>query len=59
MKKFLQTACGTALGVLIYTRWMSSAHAFDWGRAVVVGVVCGIAAAVWPDKKERGGTGRS
>lgn len=58
MKTFLQTACSTALGVLIYTRWIGSAHAFDWHRAIFVGVVCGLAAAVWPDKKERGDTGR-
>jgi hypothetical protein len=59
MKKFLQTAVGIALGTLIYTRWISSAHAFDWGRAIFVGVVCGIAAVVWPDKNNDADTGRS
>jgi hypothetical protein len=59
MKKFLQTACGTALGVLIYTRWIGSAHAFEWRRAIFVGIVCGIVAAVWPDKKGHRGTGGS
>jgi hypothetical protein len=51
MKKFLQTAIGVALG---------SAHTFDWGRAIFVGIVCGIGAALWPDKNknENGGTGR-
>ncbi|WP_413673237.1 hypothetical protein ACEN9H_31100 [Massilia cellulosiltytica] len=51
MKKFLPTAFGAALGTLIYARWLGSAHTFDWERAIFVGVVCGIAAAVWPDKR--------
>ena len=59
MKKFLPTAFGVALGTLIYTRWLSSAHAFDWGRAIFVGIVCGIVAAVWPDKNRNGDAGRS
>jgi hypothetical protein len=50
MKNFLQTACATALGVLIYTGWMSNGHAFDWGRAIFVGTVCGIVAALRPGK---------
>jgi hypothetical protein len=60
MKKFLPTAFGVALGTLIYTRWLDSAHVFDWGRAIFVGVVCGIGAAVWPDKRagKAGGDGR-
>ena len=59
MKTFLQTASGVALGTLIYTRWIGSAHVFDWERAIFVGVVCGIVAAVWPGKHKNGGTGRS
>lgn len=51
MKKFLPTAFGVALGTLIYTRWLSSAHAFEWERAIFLGVVGGIVAAVWPDKR--------
>jgi hypothetical protein len=57
MKTFLQTACGVALGTLIYTRWIGSAHAFDWGRAIFVGIVCGIVAVAWPDKKKDKDTG--
>ncbi|MFS2017051.1 hypothetical protein ACEN88_10785 [Massilia sp. CT11-108] len=48
------------LVTLVYTRWLGSAHVFDWGRAIFVGVVCGIGAAVWPDKRagKAGGDGR-
>jgi uncharacterized membrane protein YdjX (TVP38/TMEM64 family) len=51
MKKFLITASGTAIGTLLYTGLLSSAHEFDWGRAAFVGVVCGVLSAVWPKKK--------
>jgi hypothetical protein len=51
MKNFLLTAFGTAVGTLLYTGLLSSAHEFDWGRAATVGIFSGIFAAAWPKKK--------
>jgi len=51
MKNFLSTGSGTAIGTLIYTGFLSTAHEFDWARAAFVGVVCGACAVVWSKKK--------
>jgi hypothetical protein len=50
MKNFLSTASGTAIGTLLYTGFLSTAHEFDWARAAFVGVVCGACSAVWSKK---------
>jgi len=52
MKNFLITASATAVGTLLYTGFLSSAHEPDWGRAAFVGVFCGVCSAVWPRKKQ-------
>jgi hypothetical protein len=51
MKNFLSTGSGTAIGTLLYTGFLSTAHEFDWARAAFVGVVCGACAVVWSKKK--------
>jgi len=51
MKNFLITASGTAVGTLLYTAFLSSAHEPDWVRAASVGVFCGICSAVRLAKK--------
>lgn len=56
MKKILprsvMTGAGVAVGTLIYTGYFGIDHEFGWGRAVFIGVLCGIVAAVWPQRKE-------
>jgi hypothetical protein len=49
--KAIATACGVAAGTLIYTRFISSTHEFEWGRAIFVGLVSAVVSAVWPAKK--------
>jgi len=51
MKKFLVAATGSALGILIYTGFVSSTHEPNWYRAAFVGFVIGIVAALVPNKK--------
>jgi hypothetical protein len=51
MKTLPSTAFGAAFGTLLYTGFLSTAHAFDWGRAAFVGVCCGIVSAAWSRKK--------
>ncbi len=50
MKPFLVTASGAALGTLIYTAFISSAQQADWGRALFVGIACGLGMVFWPSK---------
>lgn len=52
MKHFLSTAFGTATGTLIYTGLLSSAQQPEWGRALAVGIVCGLGSLAWPRKKK-------
>ncbi|MTV39590.1 hypothetical protein [Duganella radicis] len=51
LSKFLSVGSGMAIGTLIYTGLLSSAHEFDFARAAFVGLFGGIAAAMWPQKK--------
>jgi hypothetical protein len=56
MNRFISTAFGTAVGTLLYTRFLSSTHQFDWGRAVFVGIFVGLASAIFAafsSKKKR------
>ncbi len=53
MKIFLSTACGAAIGTLIYTAFISSAQEPDWGRAAFVGLATGLITLVWPRKKSK------
>lgn len=47
----LATACGVAIGTLIYTRFMSSTHEFDWTRAIFIGLLTCLFSAIWSRKK--------
>ncbi|MFA9274125.1 MAG: hypothetical protein ACEQSE_04555 [Candidatus Aquirickettsiella gammari] len=44
---------GTAIGILLYSRFLSASHEFDWHRAIFVGVFCGVGAAIWPRKLKK------
>lgn len=46
MKNFLIVAAGGAVGTLLYTGFLSSAHELDWTRAAFVGVFCGLGVAI-------------
>ena len=52
MKTFLLAAAGAAIGTLIYTGLLSSAHDPDWYRAAFVGIASGVCSLVWPRKKQ-------
>ena len=56
MKLFFESAFSAAIGLLIYTRFLSETHQFDWERAVFVPVFVGLVrvafAAVWPKKTQ-------
>jgi hypothetical protein len=55
MSRFLSTAFGTAVGTLLYSRFLSDAHQLDWERACFVGLLAGVIGAIWslfqPKKK--------
>jgi hypothetical protein len=55
MKRFICISFGAAAGTLLYTRFLSGTHQFDWGRAVFVGLFvglgCAVFAAVRPKKR--------
>ena len=53
MKIFIGTACGAAIGTLVYTGLISSAQEPDWGRAVFVGLATGLFSLLWPQKKPK------
>lgn len=57
MNRFVVPALSAAVGTLLYTRFLSDAHQLDWGRAMFVGLFCGLGSAIfsvtWP-KKNRG-----
>lgn len=44
---------GTAIGVLLHSRFLSAAHELDWQRTLFIGIFCGISAAIWPRKKTK------
>ena len=52
MKKFLATSAGSAVGILLYTAFMSSTHEPDWYRAAFVGCCIGLVTALVPGKKK-------
>ena len=45
MKYFVGLGLGTAAGTLLFTGRLSAAYAFDWGRALFVGLCVGFAGA--------------
>ncbi|QJE02772.1 hypothetical protein HH212_24485 [Massilia forsythiae] len=45
MKNTLSIALGSAVGTLLYTALLSDMHEPDWGRAMIVAVVCAILSA--------------
>jgi hypothetical protein len=45
MKYFVSLGLGTAVGTLLFTGLLSAAHEFDWGRALFVGLLVGLAGA--------------
>jgi hypothetical protein len=45
MNYFVGFGLGMALGTLLVTGFFSDAHQFDWGRALFVGLLSGLAAA--------------
>jgi hypothetical protein len=51
LPKSLYIGLGVATGTLIYTGLLSSAHEFDFSRAIFIGLFCGVGAAIWPQKK--------
>jgi hypothetical protein len=46
MNKFVGPAFGSAVGTLLYTRFLSDAHQFDWRRAIVVGLFVGLGSVI-------------
>jgi hypothetical protein len=56
MKLFFDSASGAAVGLLLYTRFLSETHQFDWERAVFIPLFVGLArsapAAVWRKKAQ-------
>lgn len=47
----ISTAFGTALGVVLYSKFLSTTGEIDWSRALFVGAFVGLATALWPRKK--------
>lgn len=47
----ISTAVGTALGVVLYSRFLGATGEIDWQRALFVGAFIGLATALWPRKK--------
>lgn len=45
MTHFVGLGFGTAVGTLLFTRFLGDAHQFDWGRALFVGLFVGLAGA--------------
>jgi len=43
MSKFITTGIAVMVGILIYTRFTSSAHHFDWPRAIFIGLFTSLA----------------
>jgi hypothetical protein len=49
--QFVWIGLGTAAATLLYTRYLGAEQQFDWGRAIVVGLVCALGNFIWPTKK--------
>nr|WP_315219896.1 hypothetical protein [uncultured Duganella sp.] len=47
MKKFVVSALAAAVGVLLYTRFLSDAHQLDLGRAVFVGLFTALGSVIF------------
>lgn len=46
MNRFVGTAFGSAVGTLLYTRFLNDAHQLDWSRAVFVGLFVGLGSVI-------------
>lgn len=46
MKQIVGFALGMAIGTLLYTRFLSDALQFDWGRAAFVGLFAALGGAI-------------
>lgn len=42
MKNTLSIALGSAVGTLLYTALLNNMHEPDWGRAMIVAIMCAI-----------------
>ncbi|MBB5366922.1 MULTISPECIES: hypothetical protein [unclassified Janthinobacterium] len=49
--QFIWIGLATAAGTLLYTRYLGAEQQFDWGCAIVVGLVCALGNFIWPTKK--------
>lgn len=49
--QYIWIGLGTAAGTLLYTRFLAAEHQFDWGRAIVIGLVCALGNYIWPTRK--------
>jgi hypothetical protein len=47
MRQIVRFGIGNAIGTLLYTRFLSDALQFDWGRAIFVGLFTALGIAIY------------